>query len=182
MLKFEPAEVLEVFTDTLDESLIGAVRARFDITQQNQPLSDANIFYPLDSNILQVPVQGEEILGCEFGGKYYYMSKLNKSNTATNDSNFGVSALNVGDPYEEFEFDYGRYFNPPSRVKKLLMREGDTIIQGRFGNSIRLGSNQHQSGSFDKRNLTESPNVKIIAGGFTNGPIYNESLVSDISS
>ncbi len=182
MLKFEPAEVLEVFTDTLDESLIGAVRARFDITQQNQPLSDANIFYPLDSNTLQVPVQGEEILGCEFGGKYYYMSKLNKSNTATNDSNFGVSALNVGDPYEEFEFDYGKYFNPSSRVKKLLSREGDTIIQGRFGNSIRLGSNQHQSGSFDKRNLTESPNVKIVAGAFTNGSVYNESLVSDISS
>jgi len=62
------------------------------------------------------------------------------------------------------------------------MREGDTIIQGRFGNSIRLGSNQFQSGSTDKRNLTESPNVKIIAGGFTNGPIYNESLVSDLSS
>ena len=62
------------------------------------------------------------------------------------------------------------------------MREGDTIIQGRFGNSIRLGSNQSQSGSLDKRDLTESPNVKIIAGGFTNGPIYNESLVSDLSS
>ena len=182
MLKFEPAEVLEVFTDTLDESLIGAVRARFDISQQNQPLRDAKIFYPLDSNTLQVPVQGEEILGCEFGGKYYYMSKLNKSNTATNDSNFGVSALATGDPYEDFEFAFGKYFNPPSRVKKLLMREGDTIIQGRFGNSIRLGSNQFQSGSSDKRNLTESPNVKIIAGGFTNGPIYNESLVSDLSS
>ena len=182
MLKFEPAEVLEVYTDTIDESLIGAVRARFDISQQNQPLEDANIFYPLDSNVLQVPVQGEEILGCEFGGKYFYMSKLNKSNTATNDSNFGVSALNTGDPYEDFEFEFGRYFNPPSRVKKLLMREGDTIIQGRFGNSIRLGSNQFQSGSSDKRNLTESPNVKIIAGGFTTGPIYNEGLVEDKSS
>jgi len=182
MLKFEPAEVLEVFTDTLDESLIGAVKARFDVTQQNQTLDKSNIFYPLDSNVLQVPVQGEEILGCEFGGKYFYMSKLNKSNSATNDSNFGVSALNVGDPYEDFEFSYGKYFNPPSRVRKLYMREGDTIIQGRFGNSIRLGSNQFQSGSLDKRNLTESPNVKIVAGGFTNGPIYNESLVSDISS
>ena len=182
MLKFEPAEVLEVYTDTLDESSIGAVKARFDISQQNQPLRDAKIFYPLDSNVLQVPVQGEEILGCEFGGKYFYMSKLNKSNTATNDSNFGVSALGTGDPYEDFKFRFGKYFNPPSRVKKLLMREGDTIIQGRFGNSIRLGSNQFQSGSLDKRDLTESPNVKIIAGGFTNGPIYNESLVSDLSS
>ena len=182
MLKFEPAEVLEVYTDTIDESLIGAVKARFDVSQQNQPLEDANIFYPLDSNVLQVPVQGEEILGCEFGGRYFYMSKLNKSNTATNDSNFGVSALGTGDPYEDFEFKFGKYFNPSSRVKKLFMREGDTIIQGRFGNSIRLGSNQFQSGSLDKRNLTESPNVKIVAGGFTNGPIYNESLVSDISS
>lgn len=182
MLKFEPAEVLEVFTDTIDESLIGAVRARYDVSQQNQLLKDSSIFYPLDSNVLQVPVQGEEILGCEFGGRHFYMSKLNKSNSATNDSNFGVSALNVGDPYEDFEFSFGKYFNPPSRVKKLFMREGDTIIQGRFGNSIRLGSNQHQSGSLAKRDLTESPNVKIIAGGFTNGPIYNEGLVSDLSS
>ena len=182
MLKFEPAEVLEVFTDTLDESLIGAVRARYDVSQHNKPFTDATIFYPLDSNILQVPVQGEEILGCEFGGKHFYMSRLNKYNLATNDSNFGVSAISVGDPYEDFEFKYGKYFNPSSLVKKLLMREGDTIIQGRFGNSIRLGSNQFQSGSTDKRNLTESPNVKIIAGGFTNGPIYNESLVSDLSS
>ena len=186
MLKFEPAEVLEVFTDTIDESLIGAVRARYDVSQQNQLLKDSSIFYPLDSNVLQVPVQGEEILGCEFGGRHFYMSKLNKSNTATNDSNFGISALNVGDPYEDFKFSFGRYFNPPSRVKKLLMREGDTIIQGRFGNSIRLGSNQFMSGSErdgkEERDLTESPNVKIIAGGFTNGPIYNEGLVSDISS
>ena len=159
-----------------------SVRARYDVSQQNQLLKDSSIFYPLDSNVLQVPVQGEEILGCEFGGRHFYMSKLNKSNTATNDSNFGISALNVGDPYEDFQFQFGRYFNPPSRVKKLLMREGDTIIQGRFGNSIRLGSNQFQSGSLDKRDLTESPNVKIIAGGFTNGPIYNEGLVSDISS
>jgi len=185
MLKFEPAEVLEVFTDTLDESLIGAVRARYDVSQHNKPLTDTNIFYPLDSNILQVPVQGEEVLGCEFGGKHFYMSKLNKYNLVTNDSNFGVSAISVGDPYEDFEFKYGKYFNPSSLVKKLLMREGDTIIQGRFGNSIRLGSNQFMSGSQtgqDKRDLTESSNVKIVAGGFTNGPIYNESLVSDLSS
>ena len=182
MLKFEPAEVLEVFTDTLDESLIGAVRARFDISQQNRPFKKANIFYPLDSNILQVPVQGEEILGCEFGGRYYYMSKLNKGNLATADSNFGVSIRGIGSPYDRIKFKFGKYFNPSSRVKKLLMREGDTIIQGRFGNSIRLGSNQFQSGSSDKRNLTESPNVKIVAGGFTNGPVYNESLTSDLTS
>lgn len=182
MLKFEPAEVLEVFTDTIDESKIGTVRARFDVTQQNHLLSDAQIFYPLDSNILQVPVQGEEVLGCEFGGKYFYMSKLNKSNSATNDSNFGVSAMETGDPYEELLFDYGRYFNPSSRVKKLYINEGDTIIQGRFGNSIRLGSNQNQSGSSDDRDLTESPNIKIVAGGFTDGPIYNEGLVEDKSS
>jgi len=186
MLKFEPAEVLEVFTDTLDESLIGAVRARFDVSQQNQPLKDASIFYPLDSNTLQVPVRGEEVLGCKFGGKYFYMSKLNKSNTATTDSNFGVSAQQVLDRESEVEFKFGKYFNPPSRVKKLLMREGDTIIQGRFGNSIRLGSNQFISGSKqdgkEERDLTESPNIKIVAGGFTDGPIYREGLVEDKSS
>ena len=180
MLKFEPAEVLEVYTDTFDESKIGAVKARLDINEQGQKFKNARTYYPLDPNILQVPVKGEHVLCCEFGGEYYYISKLNRRKSAPENSNFGASAFRR--LAEGIVFSFGKYFNPPSRVKKLFIREGDTIIQGRFGNSIRLGSNQFQSGSTDKRNLTESPNVKIIAGGFTNGPIYNESLVSDLSS
>jgi hypothetical protein len=180
MLKFEPAEVLEVFTDTFDESKIGAVKARLDVSEQGQKFSNTRTFYPLDPNILQVPVKGEHVLCCEFGGEYYYISKLNRRKSAPENSNFGASAFRR--LAEGIVFSFGKYFNPPSRVKKLFIREGDTIIQGRFGNSIRLGSNQHQSGSFDKRNLTESPNVKIVAGAFTNGSVYSESLVSDISS
>jgi len=180
MLKFEPAEVLEVYTDTFDESKIGAVKARLDINEQGQKFKNARTYYPLDPNILQVPVKGEHVLCCEFGGEYYYISKLNRRKSAPENSNFGASAFRR--LAEGIVFSFGKYFNPPSRVKKLFIREGDTIIQGRFGNSIRLGSNQHQSGSFDKRNLTESPNVKIVAGAFTNGSVYSESLVSDISS
>ena len=180
MLKFEPAEVLEVFTDTLDESLINAVRARYLISSQGHTFNEVSIFYPLDPNILQVPVQGEEVLCCEFAGEKYYLSKLNVKGSATNNSNFGASAFRS--LAKDTEFKFGKYFNPSSRVRKLFSREGDTIIQGRFGNSIRLGSNQSQSGSKDKRNLTDSPNVKIVAGGFTNGSVYSEGLVSDLSS
>lgn len=180
MLKFEPAEVLEVFTDTVDTGLSGAVRARYNISQQGRRYESAGIFYPLDSNILQVPVLGEEVLACEFAGRNYYMSKLNRRNLRTTESNFGASAFRDVPP--DTDFVYGKYFNPSSRVKKLLIREGDTIIQGRFGNSIRLGSNQFMTGSQDSRNLTESPNIKIVAGGFTRAPVYSENLESNISS
>jgi hypothetical protein len=183
MLKFEPAEVLEVFTDTLDESLIGAVRARYNVSSQGYKFSQVSIFYPLDPNILQIPVQGEEVLCCEFSGERYYLSKLNNKGSVTNNSNFGVSAFRQTS--KDTEFKFGKYFNPSSRARKLFSREGDTIIQGRFGNSIRLGSNQFMSGSGpgqEKRDLTESPNIKIVAGGFTNGSVYSERLVSDISS
>ena len=180
MLKFEPAEVLEVFTDTVDTGLSGAVRARYNISQQGRRYESTGIFYPLDSNILQVPVLGEEVLACEFAGRNYYMSKLNRRNLRTTESNFGASAFRDVPP--DTDFVYGKYFNPSSRVKKLLIREGDTIIQGRFGNSIRLGSNQFMTGSQDSRNLTESPNIKIVAGGFTRAPVYSENLESNISS
>ena len=172
MLKFEPAEVVGV-----SQTSLGVIRALKNVSQQNEPISSAKEYLPLDSNTLQIPVVGEKVLVTEFGGSLYYFSKLNTNNQVTNDSDFGSSRRALGDPYNPVEFSFGRYFQPTLRARKLKPCEGDTIIQGRFGNSIRLGSNQSQSLEEDDDIFTESPNVKIVAGGFTNLPTYNESLV-----
>ena len=41
---------------------------------------------------------------------------------------------------EETDIPLGDYFNEIANIKSLLPYEGDTILEGRFGNSIRFGS------------------------------------------
>ena len=54
MLKFEPAEVLEVFTDTFDEPLINAVRARYLISSQGQTFNEVSIFLNNSVNLIKL--------------------------------------------------------------------------------------------------------------------------------
>jgi hypothetical protein len=50
----------------------------------------------------------------------------------------GISVRQVED--EGTNIDLGDYFKEQINIKPLLPYEGDTIIEGRFGNSIRFGS------------------------------------------
>jgi len=166
MLKFEPVEVLDVLTDVNDSNAT-AVSGRYVVSQQNSPIEQTFLFYPLDPNNLQIPVRGEVILGTEFLGKYYYMSKLNIQNSPIANTKPNISSY-ASKPVENFQL--GKYFTENSTgAKKLVSREGDTIIQGRFGNSIRLGSNQSQdffngtTNEEDKKYI-DSPSVKIVSG------------------
>jgi len=166
MLKFEPVEVLDVLTDVNDSNAT-AVSGRYVVSQQNSPIEQTFLFYPLDPNNLQIPVRGEVILGTEFLGKYYYMSKLNIQNSPIANTKPNISSY-ASKPVENFQL--GKYFTENSTgAKKLIAREGDTIIQGRFGNSIRLGSNQSQDFFNDTANEEDkkyinSPSVKIVSG------------------
>ena len=166
MLKFEPVEVLDVLTDVNDSNAT-AVSGRYVVSQQNSPIEQTFLFYPLDPNNLQIPVRGEVILGTEFLGKYYYMSKLNIQNSPIANTKPNISSY-ASKPVEPIQL--GNYFTEnPSGAKKLIAREGDTIIQGRFGNSIRLGSNQSQdffndTTSEEDKKYIDSPSVKIVSG------------------
>ena len=166
MLKFEPVEVLDVLTDVNDSNAT-AVSGRYVVSQQNSPIEQTFLFYPLDPNNLQIPVRGEVILGTEFLGKYYYMSKLNIQNSPIANTKPNISSY-ASKPVENFQL--GKYFTENSTgAKKLISREGDTIIQGRFGNSIRLGSNQSEDFFNDTTNeedkkYIDSPSVKIVSG------------------
>ena len=50
----------------------------------------------------------------------------------------GLAVRQVDD--EGTDIDLGNYFEEQLKIKPLLPYEGDTIIEGRFGNSIRFGS------------------------------------------
>ena len=184
-LHFEPDEVLDVLTD-VNNSNATAVSGRYVITQQNAPIEQTFLFYPLDPNNLQIPVRGEVVLGTEFLGKYYYMSKLNIQNSPIANTKPNISSY-ASKPFEDFQL--GKYFTEnPNGSKKLITREGDTILQGRFGNSIRLGSNQSEDFFNDPQtsDFIDSPNVKIVSGisdiGDDEKVYYQENLDTEINS
>lgn len=184
-LHFEPVEVLDVLTD-VNNSNATAVSGRYVITQQNAPIEQTFLFYPLDPNNLQIPVRGEVVLGTEFLGKYYYMSKLNIQNSPIANTKPNISTYS-SKPIEDFQL--GKYFTEnPNGSKKLITREGDTILQGRFGNSIRLGSNQSEDFFNDPQtsDFIDSPNVKIVSGisdiGDDEKVYYQENLDTEINS
>lgn len=185
MLNFEPVEVLDVLTDVNDSNAT-AVSGRYVVSQQNHPIEQTFLFYPLDPNNLQIPVRGEVVLGTEFLGKYYYMSKLNIQNSPIANTKPNISSY-ASKPVEDFQL--GKYFTEnPNGSKKLITREGDTILQGRFGNSIRLGSNQSEDFFNDPRtfDFIDSPNVKIVSGisdiGNDENVYYQENLNTEINS
>ena len=125
-------------------------------------------------------------MGTEFLGKYYYMSKLNIQNSPIANTKPNISSYS-SKPIEDFQL--GKYFTEnPNGSKKLITREGDTILQGRFGNSIRLGSNQSEDFFNDPQtsDFIDSPNVKIVSGisdiGDDEKVYYQENLDTEINS
>ena len=184
-LKFEPLEVLDVLTDVNDANAT-AVRGRYCITQQNKSITQTFLFYPLDPNNLQIPVRHEVVLGTEFLGKYYYISKLNFQNSPIANTKPNISSY-ASEPVDDIQL--GKYFTEnPNGSKKLLAKEGDTIFQGRFGNSIRLGSNQSEDFTNNPQtsDFIDSPNVKIVSGITDNGGddkvVYEEKLDTEVNS
>jgi|TARA_Y100000004_G_C8779306_1_gene354258 hypothetical protein len=114
------------------------------------------------------------------------MSKLNIQNSPIANTKPNISSY-ASKPVEDFQL--GKYFiENPNGSKKLVAREGDTILQGRFGNSIRLGSNQSED-FFNNPQTSEfidSPNIKIVSGITDNGSddrvVYQEKLDTEVNS
>ena len=164
--ELEPLEVLDIFRQGSSVSQPGAVIGRYVYSEQGDSVDECLEYVPLDSNIQQHPIVGEVYFGLSFKGQRYYFGRIAKSTEEINSQDFNISGLNdntsiVGedtkvlnsDNVGKSAFKQGDTFvnDNPSR---LLFSEGDTTIEGRFKNSIRLGND-------DKLN---SGNIKIVAG------------------
>jgi len=186
--ELEVLEVVDTFrlinadTDETTTSQPGAILGRYVFSEQGDRASELQEFLPLDTNILQYPLVGEVVIGFEFNNNRYYFGKVNDVLSKVNFSKFNISGVDKASTLEDDESPtlnagidkedlmQGEYFFDVE-PERLLADEGDTIIQGRFGNSIRLGSNQ-RLGSID------SSNVKIVAGVISG----KETLTEDKAS
>jgi hypothetical protein len=166
--------VVDVILDHMHEEYslvdgynVGAIKVR--LNQVTQIIDDDLLdwAFPLDSSIMEYPLIGEKVQIFKFSTVFYYTRKVPvghrvQENAALN-LNSEVRSRGVSDSGEvESSLDdhkFGKYFKPDSRVRPLKHFEGDTIIQGRMGNTIRFGSSK-----MDPSSKGLAPNIILRAG------------------
>ena len=188
----ELAEVVKVYAteEQLDESpiddepdykFLGAIRFRKVFTQQHIPDDQLMVAYPLSLNVIDFPVKGETVFIQKIYDKFYYTDRVNMFNNPNNAAARGASQkFNIGkntqsektldtaetgiseNKESQDEVFLGEYFRPNFNVRSLVPNEGDTLIQGRFGNTLRLGS------------INNSPSIKLRAGQISDYEKFDE--------
>ena len=115
---------------------------------------------PIESSILEMPLIGELVILHKILGIFYYTRKVflahrmqengmlqlnNALNSRSDKLKSKIATTKQELTVEDHKF--GEYFKPDSRVRPLKHFEGDLLIQGRMGNSIRFGSSQMELSS-----------------------------------
>jgi len=169
--QIEPFEIMDIARS--ENSLIpGQVIGRNIYSEQGKDADVLQTYLPLNSNLIQYPIVGEIWFGLHYGNentKRYYLSRVPNDILSVNynEAPNHPSALNEvsankvqrGDGSfllnndSSTETKQGQYFKDTS-PRKEIGNEGDTIIQGRFGNSISLGSRQVEG-------IEDSPRITI---------------------
>ena len=142
-----------------DYSYYGAIRGKWlnNIDQPILPIDEEWVL-PLDPHIKKYPLTGENVVCVNYLGRTYYSTILNHQNNPNNNIMTGLSKKGPSSSGQEApaEISTVSTFNKP-----LPANMGDIIIQGRFGNSINIGS-QDMVGS----------SIKLVAHGREN-PTYD---------
>ena len=145
---FHEAEAFEVKGVNLNAAYkgYGAVTGTF-INNPNQEILGGGVL-PLMPNVTNIPLVGEHVVVVEYNGQHYYTSIINRKNSPNENAIPGASGI-----YEK-NTKYGKTFERNPKISRVNVNEGDVVYEGRFGNSIKLGSNPKN----------QSPNIRIRAG------------------
>ena len=187
--ELEPAEVIKVFLDgddfpsslvdknkVPDYSYYGAIEARMVMSSAND--SDIKIIKPLDTNIKEYPMSGEYVIVVNYFDETYYTQKLNIHNSVNLNSFPGLSK--IWNPFTSEDLkptDFGGNIN----IRQLKAYDGDITFNGRFGQSIRFGSNITEKEDDKDSGKEDSPNVIIKAGQGITPNVVNQPVEEDIN-
>ena len=158
--------------DSFDSRIVGCVEFRYqnDFTTNDKDLS---IAYPFDKNFLNLPTKNEvvEIIQSNSGPILYkrigaepspnvnaqvdLISKVFATNsgqsaqkTTSDYSKVSQTGITKSNSSDNLKYDgYGKYFKP-QKTHKLKLYEGDTLIQSRFGQSIRFSAYNNDKNTY----------------------------------
>jgi hypothetical protein len=145
-----------------DGSNVGMILVRFIPGDRGVPKDKLNWAAPIDSSIREYPLRNELVLVFYSLGRLFYTRRINSTNKVTESSWPGLSerfspqveagnkseaaqiAAQGGTPYRPWgmkeQYTLGSEFSENPAVRMVRPNEGDLIIQGRFGNTVRFGS------------------------------------------
>ena len=174
--QIEPFEIMDIARSGKNSLIPGQVIGRNIYSEQGKDADVLQTYLPLNSNIIQYPIVGEIWFGLHYGNeitKRYYLSRVPNDilsvnyNEAPNHpsalNEVSTNKLQRGDGSfllnndSSKETKQGTYFKDIS-PRKEIGNEGDTIIQGRFGNYINLTS--LQNGGVEDSSLIRIENGK----------------------
>ena len=211
--ELELAEVIDIIysdehedfpSEEKDYSYIGAVKCRLMHSQYNAPDKLCGWVRPMDSQIKQYPLKGEYVVVVEYIGDLYYTQNLNLLGSANNNSlpflSVSRKALEKGKDKDydqisvtgkpkaaadEDAFKLGEEFKNDALVRNLQHYEGDISFNGRFGQSIRFGSNKEATFFNEGIEVKEdSPNILMRCGNMDRDDIVegdkNKPIDEDI--
>ena len=179
--QFLPARVVSI--DQTQNLTNGNIVAEVVSPLATLPNQQKITAFPLFANIKTLPLINEVVFlisgpSGDYSSnsgkvKYYYLSTLNLWNsihvnptpnpfenvnsTSQNKSIAEIEAgsFNKSNEVDTSPFKPGTYFTEKSNIYPLYPFEGDVIYEGRFGNSIRLGSTDIQYGSQITENILD---------------------------
>ena len=190
--ELEAAEVIECFLDDedlpfvpetgeRDYSQYGWIEARMLIS--NKGVQDTIIARPLNSDIKRYPYPNEYVIIAEYFGQFFYTQKINLRNRTDTNIVAGLSKTAGAFSLDIQKENLPIIENPT--IRTLNAEEGDITFEGRFGNTIRLGSNvkeiKTQDGVEENTGKQNSPNVIIRTGQGVEESVANKPVKEDVN-
>jgi hypothetical protein len=173
---------------------VGEIRYRSLPEDSNVETKNLPKAYPMNIRMLAFPLVGEQVLIHHTVGGVYYSTPVNISNKISDNTSTVFTELNrpvsTDELVEQSQLGRNQIQTPPSTqserdafIKNLPSRhlraaKGDTILQGRFGNTIRLGSNLFKTPA----TTNVSPNIILTAGQWELPVEVSTALLTNFSS
>lgn len=159
-----------------DFGWIGRIKFRFLKSQVGQEKETLSWAYPMENTgVVEYPLLNETVVVARYMNNYYYTRKLNTKSIINSNASFdterafGLEEENLNhyelddqenpSPYrgprskmnfsggENYEGVLGSYFKFNPKIRTLKKFEGDTILESRFGSSIRFGAYDYIRGN-----------------------------------
>jgi hypothetical protein len=190
--ELEAAEVINCYLDDedlpfvpetgeRDYSQYGWIEARMLIS--NKGVQDTIIARPLNSDIKRYPYPNEYVIIAEYFGQFFYTQKINLRNRTDTNIVAGLSKTAGAFSLDIQKENLPIIENPT--IRTLNAEEGDITFEGRFGNTIRLGSNvkeiKTQDGVEENTGKQNSPNVIIRTGQGVEESVANKPVKEDVN-
>lgn len=155
----------------IESALIGAItfRTSDDITINEE--TNLPIAYPLDKNFKTLPTRNEIVEIYEFTPNFFGYRRMGLEINPTSNSNDSLIENNflptTSDDAKSSQYNkvqktnisrtnrdksktqgFGDYFVPQTGIHKLKLYEGDTLLESRFGQSIRFSAYNNDEKTF----------------------------------